>query len=273
MHAELVWRTRLHTIFDKSLHDARRGIIGWSIGMVVFAGYVIALFPTIRDNKDLKKLLDQYPEALRAMLSLRDMTTGPGYVQAELFSFMAPIALIIFAVLNASDATCGEEERRTIDLLMANPVRRRQVVVEKFAALVVGLVVVNAALLSTLAIGGAAVGLGIPLSRLVAVTTLSTLLAVSLGAIALAIGAATGRRGLARGVTVAFAFASYLLSALSGLVKGLRPFRPLSLYWHTLGTEPIFNGFPVGHVVVVLLVIMVAVVLAAAAFERRDLAV
>jgi ABC-2 type transport system permease protein len=105
------------------------------------------------------------------------------------------------------------------------------------------------------------------------VTTLSTLLAASLGAIALAIGAATGRRGLARGVTVAFAFASCLLSALSGLVKGLRPFRPLSLYWHTLGTELIFNGFPVAHMWIVLLVIAVALLLAAVAFERRDLAV
>jgi ABC-2 type transport system permease protein len=269
LHPNRVRRpARLRSVFEKALRDERRGLIGWTIGMVVFGAYLLAVFPTIHGNADMKKLLESYPEAMRKMFSLRDFTTGSGFLQTEMFSFLVPLLLMLVAVLWGSDATSGEEDRRTIDLLLANPVERWRVVAEKFAGLAVGLAVFVAVL-----VGGAAVGLGVAIARLVAAVLAAYLFALAFGALALAIGAATGRRGLARGISAAVGVASYLVSGLAGLASWLRPVRPASLFYQTLGREPLFTGFAPLRSLLVVGVVVVFVAAAAWAFERRDLAV
>ena len=101
----------------------------------------------------------------------------------------------------------------------------------------------------------------------------SFLFAFDIGSLALTIGAATGRRGLARGISAAVAVASYLVSTLASMVNRLRPLRPLSVFYHSLGAEPLYNGFSFGHTLVVVLVAGALLLWAAWSFEHRDVAV
>ncbi len=98
------------------------------------------------------------------------------------------------------------------------------------------------------------------------------MLGLLFGSIAFALGAATGRRGLARGVTALLAVAAYLASTLSPLVHGLGALRQASPWFHALGVDPLATGFAAGHLLV--LVGMTAAVVGAGlvAFDRRDLA-
>ena len=56
----------------------------------------------------------------------------------ELFSLMAPLLLIVFSIGAGASAIAGEEDRHTLELLLANPVSRCRIVLEKLAALVAG---------------------------------------------------------------------------------------------------------------------------------------
>jgi ABC-type transport system involved in multi-copper enzyme maturation permease subunit len=49
--------------------------------------------------------------------------------------FLAPLLFLIFAIGQGSGAIAGEEERGTLDLLLANPRSRVRIVLEKFGAL------------------------------------------------------------------------------------------------------------------------------------------
>lgn len=100
----------------------------------------------------------------------------------------------------------------------------------------------------------------------------TALVGVLFGTLALAVGAATGRRGLARGVAAAFAVASYLVSSLADLVSLLRPVRPLSPWYQAIGVDPITHGFSWRLLILVGLT-AAFVAASSAAFERRDLAV
>ena len=101
----------------------------------------------------------------------------------------------------------------------------------------------------------------------------TALLGILYGTVALALGAATGRRGVARGVAAALAVAAYLLSSLADLVGWLKPIRPASPWYHTLGVDPLAAGFLPLHLLVI--VVMTAAVIGAAvtAFDRRNLGV
>ena len=262
----------LHSVFERAFDEQRRALVGWVLGLAGLGAVMLGLFPAVHGNRDFAKLLDSYPQALRTLFGLADYTSGPGYLRAEIFSLTGPLLFVIFAVLWGSDLTAGEEERRTVDILLANPVSRRRVVLEKWGAMVVGIAIAAVGLGGVLALGGPLVRLHVGTEALSAAVVSTTLLAVLFGSLGLAVGAATGHRGLARGVTALAAVAAYLLSSLPDLVSWLRPARPLSPWYHALGVDPIGSGYRPLHLVVLLALIAVCVGVAVFSFDRRDLA-
>lgn len=262
----------MRSVFERTLHEQRRAIVGWVAGLATLAVVQLALYPTVRDNRAFADIVSSYPKAFRSLFGLADYTTGPGYLRAEVFSVMAPLLIVIFAVLWGSDLIAGEEERRTIDLLLANPISRRRLLVEKWAALLVGTSLVAGSLGAVLAVGSPLAGLRVGAAGLWAAVVASALLGATFGTLALAIGAGTGRRGLARGAATAAAVVAYLLSSLPDLVDWLRPGRPLSPWYHAVGVDPLAGGFELGHVGVLIAIVVAVGAAAVLLFDRRDLA-
>ena len=86
----------LRNVYLKSLRDMRRSVVWWSLGLIAMTALMIAVYPTIRDNPDLNKLVENYPEALKAFIAFGgdlDYTSGAGYLGSELFAFMVPLLL------------------------------------------------------------------------------------------------------------------------------------------------------------------------------------
>lgn len=262
----------LHSVFERAFDEQRRALIGWALGVAGLGVVMLGMYPSIRGNRSFSKLLEAYPQALRTLFGLADYTSGPGYLRAEIFSLTGPVLFVIFAVLWGSDLTAGEEERRTVDILLANPVSRARVVVEKWAAMVTGIVVTAACLGLVLGAIGPAVKLHVGLAALSAAIVSTCLLAVLFGSLALALGAASGHRGLARGLAALAAVAAYLLSSLPELVSWLRPARPLSPWYHALGVDPLATGYRPLHLAVLVGLIAACLGVAVWTFERRDLA-
>ncbi len=265
--------TALHSVFERTLHEQRRPLAVWSLSLLAFSLVMAAMYPTVRGNPMLANLHESYPSALRSLFDIADMTTPVGFLRVEVFSLVAPLLLTVLAVLWGGDMIAGEEDRKTIDILLANPVSRRRVLLEKWAALVVGVVVAGAGLAAGLAIGLPAAQMHIAAGRVAGAVASAVLLAVLFGTVALAIGAASGRRGTARGLTAVLAVVAYLVSSLGDLVRWLKPLRPLSPWYHALGVDPLARGFSPAHAAVLVGLTAVVAVAAVLAFDRRDLAV
>ena len=97
------------------------------------------------------------------------------------------------------------------------------------------------------------------------------LLGIEFGAIALAVGAATGRHSLAVGIPAALAVAAYVLHAVSLLIEGVQPWQELSPMHQALAEGPLGAGLPTTYL---WLVVGTAVVLVAALrlLDHRDIA-
>lgn len=265
----------LRNAFAKTLRDARRAIAWWCLGLAAMAALMIAVYPTVRDNPDLNRMVDDYPDAFKAFLGLGenvDYTSATGYLNSELFAFMVPLLLLIAAIGAGARATAGEEERGTLDLLLANPISRRRLVVDKLAALVAELALLASVLWLSLVVGVETIGMHVSAAHLAAATVAAALLAFAFGAIALFLGAALGRRGAAIGVAAAGAVATYLLSSLAELVGFLKPLRVASPFYHYSANDALQAGLAAEHTGFLLALAAVAVVAALVAFDRRDLA-
>jgi ABC-2 type transport system permease protein len=97
------------------------------------------------------------------------------------------------------------------------------------------------------------------------------LLGLDLGLIALALGATTGSRGTAMGISSALAALSYLISSLAPVVHWIHPLRYMSVFYWAVGNQQLTTGAGPGSLAVLLGVAIAATISANLAFRRLDI--
>lgn len=258
---------------ERFFADRIRSTIGWVLGLGLYTALIVSFFPSISGSESYEAALEDYPDALKEFFGGDagfQLTTGPGFINAQLFSFMVPLLLAVVAI-GYGAALGGEQQSGLIDLVLANPIRRRRVILERAGAMLTTVVLLAVTVLVVVAALGPIVNLGIGLNRLTAATVATVLVVMFHGLVALAVAGATGSRSVAVGsATVVFA-AGYLLNALSGLVGWLEPLRVLSPYYHAVGPLPLLDGWAPANLGVLVVLCGAAVGAGVVLFERRDL--
>jgi ABC-2 type transport system permease protein len=264
----------LRSVFAKTLHDQRRVLAWWTVGLLVLSAMMVGLYPTVRESAAaLNQYIEKMPEAMKSLFGgFSDYTTPAGYLKTELFNFMLPVIFLAFAIGAGARAIAGEEERGTLDVLTATPVRRRRIVLDKAGAMLATAVYLGVVQWAGIALVARMAGVQLGLVGLAREMVSLVLLAFALGTLALAIGSVRGRsRALPVAVAAAFAVLTYLVNALADVVTWLRPFRSLTPWHYYSGHDPIVRGLEPLHVGVLTAVALVCVAVAVAGFDRRDL--
>jgi ABC-2 type transport system permease protein len=193
-------------------------------------------------------------------------------VQSEVFAFMGPVLLLVYAIGAGARAVAGEEEDGTLDLLLSTPIRRRRVLVDTAAAMIAVTFGLATIVWLAVAVFGPISGLHVPILHLTAAVVDLFGLAVAFGAISLAVGSATGSKHLAVGVAAGLALVTFILNTLAPTVDALKPLRLLSPFHYYSGHSPITTGFTWADPLVLLGIAAVALLVAGTTLERRDLA-
>jgi ABC-2 type transport system permease protein len=264
----------LRSVFGKVVHDQWRMVLGWAAFAGIWPAMYVALYPSIGALGELEKMLDQFPPAIREFFasSSLNLSTPEGFLNMELFTFVrAPRAgLHGGRVQRRGDR--GREEKGTLDLLLANPVPRWRIIVEKSAAFVIGTVVIGIGMWIGAALGALAVDIDLDMWLVGQAIASACLLGFDLGGVALALGALTGRRWLAAGVSLMIVIAGFFLNGLGALVDWLEPWRPISPFYQYIANDPLSNGLDPANALVLLAWAVIGGIVAIIAFERRDLA-
>ena len=260
------------SVFTKALWERRLTIWFWTAGVAALGALMVAAYPGIRDSEALHEFLERFPPAVMSMFGIdpTTFTTGIGYVQAQLYSFIAPIVLIGFAVPCGAAATAREEEEGTADLLLAHPIRRTRVVIEAFLAQALLSALLVGALAATLLLGNLTVDLKLPPRGILGVNLGLWLLGLFFGALTMTVGAWLGRARPAMGVAAGFALVTFFIQSLATVVDSLEPLQPFTPFYWFLNGDPARGGPTAGHAVLagaVLVLLAGAVVL----FRLRDI--
>jgi len=260
-------------VLRKTLRDQRRALTGWALGMAALVALYTSFYPSIKANATkLNQYMETLPVALRNMIGRAGSIASPtGYLQSEIFSIMGPLLLMILAIGAGARAIAGEEETGTLDLLLANPIPRRRVVLEKFWAMVAATGGVGVVMWAAIAAFGPLFGVRVSLVNLAETVLSAVLLAIGFGAGALAIGCWRGKRGLAIAVVTSVAVVTYLFNVLAPSVDAVRSLRLLSPFHYYIDNDPLRNGLDPVHALVLVAITGVLLGLALFAFERRDL--
>jgi ABC-2 type transport system permease protein len=168
-------------------------------------------------------------------------------------------------------ALSGEETRNTMGLLLANPISRYRIVIEKSIAMIVCSTVTGTATFAGVAAGNLLGGLGMSYTNLAATCLMVTLLGILFGALAIAIDSAIGNGRTAASGSIGAALASYLVSSFLPLNQNLAGLAKWSPYYYFQGNDPIHNGLDLTHIAVLAGSSLVLLAISIFFFQRRDL--
>ena len=130
----------------------------------------------------------------------------------------------------------------------------------------------GAVLALAIAVTGPPFDVSVSVANIAAAAANCVLLALAFGALALLVGAGTGRRSLAIGIAAGVAAGSYLIDVIALSVGGLTWLQRLSPFYYYRAPGAIVHGLDPVDAIVLGAITVVAVAIAFGAFEHRDLA-
>ncbi|MFI9534381.1 ABC transporter permease subunit [Nocardia fusca] len=261
----------LPDIYTQTLTDNRRTLLGWSIGTAVVGVLYAAFYPQVGGDGGMADTVQNYPEAMREALRLDDMGSAAGYLGSTVFGLLIPLLVMGFGVTFGARGLAGDEESGYLDLLLAHPLSRTRLAVQRFAGLVTGAVAIaGLVFLGMLAIRSGAELESIGIAEFAAQCVHLALLGTTFGALAMGLGAALGKRGQVLGIAVGIGVLTYAAGNLAGVI-GADWLKYLSPFHYYIGGEPLRNGMQWGHAALLFAATIVLIAIGLFRFERRDL--
>lgn len=259
------------SIFGKTLYEKRWFLLAWSLGLFTMAFVTMVFFPYFK-NAGFEQVIASAPESLKGLLGdASSYMTVVGYVDQQVFALRMPMLTIVMAVALFVSVGVADEDRGTLETLLALPVSRTKVFLQKlFAGAVISAVASVFIALGVWATFGIIHG-SMSISSLAQATLGCWLLTMVFGVLTYAIGAATGKRGLTIGVASAVAFVSYLVTSLAPAVDKLDQVQKASVFYYYNTPSIAQHGLQIRNVSVLVGITVVLSVVSLLAFRHRDL--
>lgn len=226
---------RILPVFRRSLADSWRAVLGWSLGVAGVLFMYLPLFPSIGGDGQMQQIIDSMPPELVKTLGYDQIASGPGYTQGTFYGLIGFLLLVIAATSWGSAAIAGAEESGKLELTLAHGVGRVQYAVESALAVLVQLAWLGAFGAAIILMLNEPSELDIEPEHVAAATASLVGLAFLSAAIALLVGAATGRKVLATAAGTGVAVLGYVANAIANQVAdsdGLRAVSPYSWAYH-----------------------------------------
>lgn len=120
----------------------------WKITIILtflfmaMAAMYAGMFPSFENS--LKDMMDsEFIESFNFFPHADQMSTYVGFLTLELYNIFWLLLLAIMFGFIAASCIAKEIEGKTIDILMSNPVSRKQIVIEKFIGLIPMILIIN----------------------------------------------------------------------------------------------------------------------------------
>jgi len=244
-----------------------RSTVLTAAGMAAVIVMVGALFPAVGDS--IGKL--DLPEGVADLLGGADYATITGWMRSEIGAVYGPLVVGAVGITTAAGSLAGEEEDGMLAVVLAHPVKRSRLVLEKAAAAAANVVVVSLGTFLGLVAGVAVAGGGIPVGHQAALAVHLAFFGFGTSAVALALAGITGHKAIAAGGAAAVAVAAFLINGFAPLVDAISWLKYLSPFYYYEGHDPIGNGIHAGDIASLGAGAAALVAAAVLGFKRRDL--
>lgn len=264
-------------VFIEMLRSHWRSTLYWGLGMALMSLIVLSVIPNVDMLNMYADVIENLPPMLLQMTGMGDVSdiaTPDGFIGIGYFS-RALIIFAVYSVLAGLNITSAEENNGTLDYMLSLPVSRTAVVLGRFAAYALMLLVillfsfagfVLSQQLTVLPINLAGLGLALlnTLPFNLFIVALCALIAVSVR-----------RRNQAVTAASVLIFVMYIVDALGQAASStvFAPLSRLSIFRYYPSSGVVEAGIVWGTFIPVMALALVMIALTVWRFERRDIGI
>jgi ABC-2 type transport system permease protein len=258
----------LSNVFTKTVRDWLMWTVVAVVALVVIGAFYVGTMSV--SGEQYVSILDAMPAPLARVYGTQDGTNA-GMAMAGMYSLMGPIVLLAYAIGLGASAAVGEEEARTLPMLLSSPLRRRSILVAKTAVAVIGIVVIVVAMWLGMVVAAALLGLDVGRYDSFAASVQLIGMVVLFGALSLGISAWRGSSALGISVAAGVAVLSYFVTTMVPVVEEIADLARLTPWWLYSGAEALYRGMDPILLAVAIAITAAFFGLGAYTLDRRDL--
>jgi ABC-2 type transport system permease protein len=258
----------LGSVFSKTIRDW----LTWTVVAVVAMWLISAMYIGIMGSTGdaYVTMMEDFPEALSSIYGMNN-GTAEGLAVSGIYFLIGPLVLLTYAIGLGSSAAVGEEEARSLPLLLSGPLRRRSILLAKTAVVIIGVLVITALTwVGVTAIAGL-VGMDLSEQNVLGASIQLLGMVFLFGALALGLSAWRGSSALGIGVAAGLAVLSYFLTTLLPVVEELADLAKLTPWYLFSGADPLVNGVDPVLLGIAALIAVTLFGIGVYSLDRRDL--
>ena len=259
-----------HSIFAVSLTSKWRSTLIWSISMTLLALMFAGLYESFAG--EIEDMAEIAPAAMEAIWggNLGYASTPAGWLGLELYGIFLPVVLAIIGIYSGASAIGNEEDSGTLELLLASPVGRTRIVVEKSLSVSTQLAIVGMAVWFGVALGTLLFPFEVSLTHVLAGTLMGWLFGTTISYFSMCVQSITGKKGVAIGFGTGLVASSYIANILSQLINGVSYLKYISLFYYYDGANVLIEGLKVENLMVLLVGSIITFMISIRFFRVRD---
>lgn len=255
-------------------YDAAKRIKGslyLAVGMSLLATFAVWAYPSYSEAMDMERLREAFPEPMIQAFNIQTMASLEGFLAVELYMFGWVILLGLYIAYSAASIIADDIDRGRMDTLLSMPVSRPRLALERFAALGVPIVAVNAVTPVVVLVSADLIGESLSVVDVIALHLLSIPYLFACAGIGLLASVLFDRASIAQRVALGVTFGLYLVESLLtgtdyeelGAIAPMRYFNP---------NEVLLNGtYDLVGAAILIGMTSVFIVVSQLWFVRRDI--
>lgn len=265
------------TIFIEQLKRSWRQILYWGGGLAGLAFFMSMILQDSSMAESYADLLGQFPPVLVNALGLEEasqLAEPEGFLSFAAFMY-GSIIMAVFAVMAGLNIIANDEDSGEMNVMLALPIPRWRIIVEKFLAYIIVIVGITLMLYLGIWIGSMITPVEINMGKMFTGSVNLIPAGISIMGITVFVTSLFANKMISTGIAAAFVMGSYVLNVAGEVVQEGTLGDTLSGFsiWHYFETQAVvFNGINPANVVLLVGIGIVGMFAATFFFERRDVA-
>lgn len=258
----------------KTLNEKKRGIL--ILGALLFGltFYVLIIFPEMGQVMESFDTMLDNPAFKVFAQSITSMASIEGFLAIEIYQWGIDFLLAGFTIFFAASFIAGEIEDKTIDILLANPISRTRVLLEKYAALMIMVALVNITIFAGVLAGIYYIGEDISIAWVAYTHILALPFLLAMGSYSTLISAVLDDSRKAFSIGFGILIGSFIIDSVSMMSEKYADVGKFTLfYYYDAGKILVHHEINWNHAIILCAVAVVLLVIAVLWFRRRDISV
>ncbi|MGN1163514.1 MAG: ABC transporter permease subunit [Candidatus Ornithospirochaeta sp.] len=258
-------------VLIRELKAGRKSFAIWTLSILGFVAICVFMFPEMKTSMDTVSAVFSSMGAFSSAFGMDRLGMGSliGFYSVECGTILG-LGSALFAAMAGSAIVGKEEKERTAEFLFSHPVSRESVLLSKYLALQIEILVLHILGLLCTVLSIIAVGEEVPWSDLILLHTSYYIMTMCIGSVCFALSATKSLSGIGAGMGLVLVMYFMNLTAnisdKTGALKYLTPFS------FTNGADIVLDGaLDWGLIMLWIMISFAAVVTGIVYYTRRDL--